>query len=51
MLHAPRKAAFGGLNYQMVMIVHQAVGMAYPVIARDGLSQKVKKNMFRPYRL
>jgi len=25
------------------MIVHQAIGMAYPAIARDGLPQEVKE--------
>jgi hypothetical protein len=43
MLHATGKVAFRGLNDQVVMIVHQTVGMAYPVIPCDGFPQEIKK--------
>lgn len=43
MLHATGKVAFRGFNDQVVMIVHQAIAMAYPVIPRDGLPHEVKE--------
>ncbi len=43
--HPPRQVRLRGLNQQVVVVVHQAVGMAEPPIAGDDLAEGLEKDL------
>ena len=43
--HAYRKISIGCINEQMVMIFHQAVGMAEPVVPKTNILQRIQEHL------
>jgi hypothetical protein len=43
--HAYRKISVGRINKQMVMIVHQAVGMADPVVSMGNIRKGIQEDL------
>jgi hypothetical protein len=42
MAHAARQIAFDGLDHDMVVVIHQAPGVAHPVEAGTGIGEDVQ---------
>jgi hypothetical protein len=43
--HAYRKISIGCINEQMVMILHQAVGMAEPIVPKGNILKRIQENL------
>src|SRR4030065_698585 len=43
--HAYRKISVGCINEQMVMIVHQAVGMAEPIVPKGNILKRIQEHL------
>jgi hypothetical protein len=43
--HAYRKISIGGINEQMVMIVHQAIGVAEPIVPKGNLRNRIEEHL------
>jgi len=43
--HAYRKISIGGINEQMVMIIHQAVSMAEPIVPKGNILKRIQEHL------
>jgi hypothetical protein len=46
--HAYRKISIGGINQKVVMIIHQAVGVAKPIVPKGYIFKGTQENLSIP---
>jgi hypothetical protein len=46
--HADRKISIGCINEQMVMVVHQAIGVAEPIVPMGNICKSIQKDLSVP---